>query len=117
MKRLFYLFSSLGVIVSAASAQIAAGTVRTKIADIDVIAYKSGVRDVVYLRGTLPAGDAKDPADNPVIARLVGGMLDRGTTNHTNAEITAMLESVGSSIAFSAQDFASEVNSRCLSRE
>ncbi|HKB58318.1 MAG TPA: pitrilysin family protein, partial [Lacunisphaera sp.] len=117
MKRLFYLFSSLGVIVSAASAQIAAGTVRTKIADIDVIAYKSGVRDVVYLRGTLPAGDAKDPADNPVIARLVGGMLDRGTTKHTKAEITAMLEGVGASIDFSAGDFAAEFNARCLARD
>jgi zinc protease len=117
MKRLFYLFSTLGVIVSSASAQIAAGTVRTKIAGIDVIAYKSGVKDVVYLRGTLPAGNAKDPADNPVIARLVGGMLDRGTTKHTKAEITAMLEGVGASINFSAGDNAAEFNARCLAKD
>ncbi len=117
MKRLFYLFSTLGVIVSAASAQIATGTVRTRIAGIDVIAYKSGVKDVVYLRGTLPAGDAKDPADNPVIARLVGGMLDRGTTKHTKAEITAMLEGVGASIDFSSNDHAAEFNARCLTKD
>ena len=92
MKRLFYLLSALGIIVSAASAQIAAGTVRTKVAGIDVIACKTGVKDVVYLRGSLPAGDAKDPADNPVIASLVGGMLDRGTTKHTKAQITEMLD-------------------------
>ena len=117
MKRLFYLFSTLGVIVSSASAQIAAGTVRTKIAGIDVIAYKTGVKDVVYLRGTLPAGDAKDPADNPIIARLVGGMLERGTTKHTKAEITTMLEGVGASISFSAGDNAAEFNARCLAKD
>lgn len=117
MKRLFYLFSTLGVIVSSASAQIAAGTVRTRIAGIDVIACKSGVKDVVYLRGTLPAGDAKNPADNPVIASLVGHMLDRGTTKHTKAEITAQLEAVGAEISFSVGDNAAEFNARCLAKD
>ena len=117
MKRLFYLFSTLGAIVSAAHAEIAPGTVRTKIAGIDVIAYKSGVKDVVYLRGTLPAGDAKDPADNPVIASLVANMLDRGTAKHTKAQIAEMLESVGASINFSAGDFAADFNARCLAKD
>ncbi len=117
MKRLFYLFTALGTIVTATHGQIAPGTVRTKIAGIDVIAYKSGVKDVVYLRGTLPAGDAKDPADNPVIASLVGGMLDRGTTKHTKDQITEMLESVGASIDFSAGDNAAEFNARCLAKD
>ncbi|HEX7631674.1 MAG TPA: pitrilysin family protein [Lacunisphaera sp.] len=117
MKRLFYLFTALGTIVSAAHAQIAASTVRSKIAGIDVIAYKSGVKDVVYLRGTLPAGDSKDPADNPMIASLVSDMLDRGTTKHTKDQITEMLESVGASISFSAGDNAAEFNARCLSKD
>ena len=117
MKRLFYLFTALGTIVSAAHAQIAASTVRSKIPGIDVIAYKSGVKDVVYLRGTLPAGDSKDPADNPMIASLVSDMLDRGTTKHTKDQITEMLESVGASISFSAGDNAAEFNARCLSKD
>jgi zinc protease len=117
MKRLFYLFSTLGVIVSAASAQIAPATVRTKIAGIDVIAYKTGVKDVVYLRGSLPAGDDKDPADNPLIASLVGGMLDRGTLKHTKAQITELLDDVGASISFSANDNVAEFNARCLAKD
>src|SRR4051812_5341688 len=117
MKRLFYLFTTLGAIVSASHGQIAAGTVRTKIAGIDVIAYKSGVKDVVYLRGTLPAGDAKDPADNPVIASLVGGMLERGTTKYTKAQIAEMLEAVGASINFGAGDFSADFNARCLTKD
>jgi zinc protease len=117
MKRLLCFLSALGIIVSAASAQIAAGTVRTKVAGIDVIACKTGVKDVVYLRGSLPAGDAKDPADNPVIASLVGGMLDRGTTKHTKAQITEMLDAVGASIDFSAGDHDAEFNARCLAKD
>ncbi|MDI1318895.1 MAG: pitrilysin family protein, partial [bacterium] len=117
MKRLLYLFSSLGVIVSAASAQIAPGVVRTKIAGIDVIAYHTGVKDVVYLRGSLPAGDVKDPADNPVIASLVGDMLDRGTTKHTKAEITSLLEAVGADINFNAGDHTVEFSAHCLAKD
>jgi len=117
MKRLFYLFSTLGVIVSAASAQIASGVVRAKIAGIDVVAYHTGVKDVVYLRGSLPAGDSKDPADNPLIAALVGGMLDRGTTKHTKAEITSLLEAVGAEINFGADDNVADFTARCLAKD
>ena len=105
------------VAASAAFAQIATGAVRTKIAGIDVIAYKTGVKDVVYLRGSLPAGDVKDPADNPVIAGLVGGMLDRGTTMHTKAEITSLLEAVGADISFSAGDHVAEFSAHCLAKD
>ncbi len=108
---------SLIVFVSSAHAQIAAGVVRTKVAGLDVIAYQTGVKDVVYLRGSLPAGDAKNPADNPVIASLVGGMLDRGTAKHTKAEITALLEGVGATITFSAGDFVADFNARCLAKD
>ena len=117
MKRLSFILSALGLLVSSAHAQIATGVVRTKVAGIDVIAYQTGVKDVVYLRGSLPAGDSKDPADNPVVAGLVGGMLDRGTAKHTKAEITAMLEGVGATIGFSAGDFVAEFNARCLAKD
>jgi zinc protease len=117
MKRFAYLLSLLAVAVVTAHAQIAAGTTRTKIAGIDVIACKSGVKDVVYLRGTLPAGGVKNPADNPMIADLVADMLDRGTTKHTKAEISSLLEAVGASISFSAGDYEAEFRARCLAKD
>ena len=95
------LFVTLLALVTAicASAQIAQGVTRTKIHGIDVIAYKTGVKDVVYLRGSLPAGDDKSPAGNSMIATLTGAMLDRGTTKQdkfaiagTVAECRAQIE-------------------------
>jgi zinc protease len=117
MKRLITLFSILGLLAPALHADIAAGVVRTKIAGIDLIAYKTGVKDVVYLRGALPAGDDKAPADQPVLAGLAGAMLDRGTTQHTKAEITTMLEAVGASIRFGTSDHAVEVSAQCLAKD
>ncbi|HVU16015.1 MAG TPA: pitrilysin family protein [Candidatus Didemnitutus sp.] len=102
---------------AAGSSNIAAGVIRTKIDGVDVIAYKTGVKDVVYLRGSLPAGDDQDPANNPVLADLTSGMLDRGTTTHTKAEITSLLEAVGAEITFSNQTNAAEFSAKCLKKD
>src|SRR6476469_1807644 len=59
---------------------IASRVVRTKIAGIDVIAYPTGVKDVVTLRGSLPAGDALAADGNIAVASLTGMLLDKGTT-------------------------------------
>lgn len=99
-----------------ASAQIAAGVQRSKINGIDVVAYKTGVQDVVYLRGALPAGEVQSP-DNPAIASLTGGMLSRGTTKHTKGEIAAQLEAVGASITFSAGSHMVEFTAKCLAKD
>jgi zinc protease len=117
MKHLFLLFFVVGLLASSGTAQIAPNVVRTKVDGIDVIAYKTGVKDVVYLRGSLPAGDDQNPAENPSVATLVAGMLDRGTVAHTKEQITEMLEAVGASIEFSAEDHAAEFNGRCLSKD
>jgi len=42
-------------------AEIADKVVREKIAGIDVIVYKTGVKDVVTFRCSLPAGDSFAP--------------------------------------------------------
>jgi len=101
----------------AGPSNIAAGVLRARIDGIDVISYKTGVKDVVYLRGALPAGDDKNPADSPVIADLTCGMLDRGTTLHSKAEITAQLEAVGASINFSNDGSMAQFNAKCLTKD
>ncbi|HEY4300332.1 MAG TPA: pitrilysin family protein [Candidatus Didemnitutus sp.] len=102
---------------SGGGSNIAAGVVRTRIDGVDLIAYKTGVHDVVYLRGSLPAGDDQDPADNPVLADLTAAMLDRGTTTHTKAEITSLLEAVGAEITFSNETNAAGFTAKCLRKD
>jgi len=123
MKTKFFtlLFSVLGllsaVLGTTTHAQVAPNVQRTRIAGIDVVVYKTGVKDVVYLRGSLPAGDNKAPADNVMVPTLVGGMLSRGTLKHTKNEITAQLDAVGASINFGVDSHMVEFSARCLAKD
>ena len=68
------------MLLPAVRAQIAAKAVRTKVAGIDFIAYPTGVKNVVTIRGAFPAGDSLAGADNPAVPTLTGMLLDKGTT-------------------------------------
>lgn len=96
------------------SAQIAAKVVRSRVAGIDVVAYRTSVEQIVTLRGSLPAGDAFCPPDNPAIATLVAGMLDKGTTRQGKFAIAEQLERVGASISFNAGNHDLTFSVRCL---
>ncbi len=119
MKRLLSLFTLTFTLASALSAvaQIAQNVVRTKINGLDVIAYKTGVKDVVYLRGSFSAGDDKSPAGNCMIPTLTGAMLDRGTTKQDKFAIAGQLEAVGASIDFSVGETVTSFTARCLSKD
>jgi zinc protease len=95
-------------------AQIAPKVVRTRVTGIDVIAYRTAVEQIVMLRGSLPAGDAFCPPDNPAIATLVAGMLDKGTTRQGKFAIAEQLERVGARITFSAGNYDLTFSVRCL---
>ncbi|MEO7599164.1 MAG: pitrilysin family protein [Opitutus sp.] len=96
---------------------IASGVVRTKIAGIDVIAYPTGVKDVVTLRGSLPAGDAFSADGNVAIATLTGMLLDQGTTKQDKFAIAEKLESVGATLSFEVGTEMAEVNAKCLKKD
>ena len=62
MKRTSFLLLSACALILAvanATAAVAPNVVRATIAGIDVLIYRTGVRDVVTLKGNLPAGDAE----------------------------------------------------------
>jgi zinc protease len=99
-----------------ASAQIARAVQRSEVNGIDVVAYKTGVKDVVYLRGSLPAGDIFSP-ENPLLPSLVGGMLSRGTLKQDKSAIAAKLEAVGASITFGVNSHVVEFSARCLAKD
>ncbi|MEI6861190.1 MAG: hypothetical protein WCL04_02960, partial [Verrucomicrobiota bacterium] len=70
------------LLAASASAQVATNAVRQSVGGIDLVVLKTGVQEVVTIRGSLAAGDSLSPATNPAIASLVGGMLDKGTAAH-----------------------------------
>jgi zinc protease len=117
MKRLILLFSILGLLSSVLSAQMAKNAVRANIAGIDVIAYPTGVKNVVTLRGSLPAGDVFSQGGNPAIATLCGLMLDKGTTTQDKFAIAAQLESVGAQLSFAVDSQMTEFSGQCLRKD
>ena len=120
MKSIFrFLVSAvaLALLAANAEAQIAKHVVRTKIAGIDVLAYPTGVQNVVTLRGSLPAGDAFSADSNVAIATLTGMLLDKGTTQQDKFAIAQKLESVGATISFGVDTQMAEISAKCLKKD
>lgn len=119
MKRLFasLLWTSVFSVAVGLHAQVAKNAVRQNVNGIDLVVLKTGVQEVVTIRGSLPAGDSRSPDTNPAIATLVGGMLDKGTTQHDKFAISQMLGDVGATINFSVGPSALTINAKCLSKD
>lgn len=99
------------------SATIADKVSRTRISGVDVIAYQTGVKDVVTFRGSLPAGDSFAPETNVAIPTLVGGMLDKGTTRQDKFAIAQQLESVGARLSFEVHEMMLTFSGKCLRKD
>lgn len=117
MKLLRLLPLCAALAASVAFAGIAENIDRTQVGGIDLVMLHTGVQDVVTLRGTLPVGNAAAPADNPALARLTAGMLDRGTTRHDKYAITRELENVGATLSFHAGNELLTINAKCLKHD
>ncbi len=117
MKRLTLLFSALCLLSSVALAQIAPNVTRTRIAGIDVLLYPTGVKNVVNLKGSLPAGDVFSKDTNPAVATLTGMLLDQGTTKQDKFAIAAKLEAVGATLDFSVGNELVEISAKCLKKD
>src|SRR5690349_20460285 len=104
--RFFLLTSAFCLGGSAALAGVADNAVRQPVNGIDLVTIKTGVKEVVTIRGSLPAGDSRSPDTNSALADLVAGMLDKGTTKNDKFAISKMLGDVGASISFSTNSAA-----------
>jgi zinc protease len=96
-----------------AAADIEKHLTRTSIAGIDVIAYRTGIKDVVTVLGSLPAGDAM-ATDNIALASLTGIMLDKGTVSLDKFAIAKQLDQVGAQLAFHVGEQALTIQARSL---
>ena len=63
---------------AAAAANVADHSSRSQVAGIDVVTYRTDVKDVVVILGSLPAGDAMAESGNIAVPTLTGMMLDIG---------------------------------------
>ena len=117
MKHIPYFLISVCGLAITASAQVAKNAVRQSVNGIDLVVLKTGVQEVVTIRGTLAAGDSLSPDTNPALADLTGGMLDKGTTTHDKFAIAQLLGDVGASISFRTDQNALAINARCLRKD
>ena len=109
--------AALLALAPAARAQVAKNAVRQSVDGIDLVVLKTGVRDVVTIRGSLAAGDSLSPDTNPALAELTGGMLDKGTTQHDKFAISQLLGDVGASISFNVGPSALNISAKCLRKD
>lgn len=109
------LFSSTAA--RAQDAQIAPRVQRATVAGIDLLVLPTGVREVVTLRGSLPAGDAAARDGNVARATLAGEMLDQGTTTRDKFAIAEQLEAVGATVDFSVGNDVLQISAKCLRKD
>lgn len=98
-------------------ASITAGVKRDAIAGIDVIAKRTAVADVVLIKGSLPAGAIFNPPGKPVTARLVAGMLDKGTARSDKFALARRLEEVGATITFNVDNYVTSFEVKCVKQD
>ena len=93
-----------------------AGTViREKVAGMDLLLCRTGVKDVVTMRGSIAAGE--NAAANPALAHLAASMIQRGTKKHDQFVIADMLEKAGVTIEIKVNVDTIEFEAKLLRKD
>ncbi len=108
---------ALIAVSAAATANMADQARRATIDGIDLITYRSNVKDVIVVLGVLPAGDAMAESGNIAIPTLSGMMLDRGTQASDKFAISEKLDNVGAEIGFTVGVQSLEIRAKCLKKD
>jgi zinc protease len=95
------------------AAKIGPRIVRGKVSGIDLLICPTGVKDVVTIKGLMPAYDPKDP----ILGEITAEMLERGTTKHDADTIAALLDKVGAQIQFSFETGSIRFAAQCLKKD
>ena len=117
-----YVLTAMISLGGAAAAMTAAADAvdkshREQVAGIDLITYRTDVKDVVVILGSLPAGDAMAGSGNIAIPTLTGMMLDRGTKSLDKFAIAEQLDNVGAEISFNVGTQSVEIRAKCLKKD
>ena len=112
-----YVLSALLLVSGAAAANVADQSHRSQVAGIDLVTYRTDVKQVVVILGSLPAGDAIAGPGNIAIPTLTGMMLDRGTKTLDKFAIAERLDNVGAEISFGVGTQSLEIRAKCLKKD
>ncbi len=120
--RMRHWMGAIGLVASLGTSAVASAAMvdnahRSQVAQIDLITYQTGVKDVVVILGSLPAGDAMAGTGNIAIPTLTGLMLDRGTKTLDKFQIADKLDNVGAQISFGVGTQTLEIRARCLKKD
>jgi zinc protease len=107
---------ALMLAIGDASAGMAERATRAPAGGVDLVIYRTDVRNVINIVGALPAGDAF-AVGNAAVPTLTGMMLDRGTTSLDKFAIAAQLENVGAEIGFAVGTQSVQIRARCLRKD
>jgi zinc protease len=111
------MMMALLALAKSAPANMADQAHRSKVGGVDLITYRSNVKDVVIIIGVLPAGDAMADSGNAAIPTLSGMMLDRGTKALDKFSISEKLDNVGAEISFAVGVQSLEIRAKCLRKD
>jgi zinc protease len=111
------LFLGLLLATAAAQASMAEHAHRGRTAGVDLITYRTNVKDVVVIVGALPAGDAMAGTGNIAVPTVAGMMLDRGTKLEDKFAISDRLTNLGAEIGFEVGSQSLEVHAKCLRKD
>src|SRR5471030_1229630 len=111
------MMMALLMLSGAAAANMADQAHRSKVDGIDLITYRTNVKDVVVILAVLPAGDAMAESGNISIPTLSGMMLDRGTKALDKFAIASQLDNVGAEIGFTVGVQSLEIQAKCLKKD
>jgi zinc protease len=113
----FSMLLMLSILSGTAAAGMADLAHRSKPSGIDLITYRSNVKDVVIVLGVLPAGDAMAEGGNIAIPTLSGMMIDRGTKTLDKFALSEKLDNVGAEISFQVGVQSLEIRAKCLKKD
>jgi zinc protease len=69
---------------------------------------------VVGIAGKLLAGGGHAPKDKPIVAALAANQLTSGSTTRSADDVSEMLEEMGASLRFQANNFSTKVNTQVV---
>jgi zinc protease len=69
---------------------------------------------VVGIAGSIPVGGEHAPAEKPIVASLTASQLTSGTSSRSAQDVAATLEEMGTSLRFSANNFATKFGTQIV---